>query len=245
MKILTITIVGAALMVASRPAQATQLAFFVTQAQIEALNPGSGSGCAAGLAVGTGATDTCAVFGVGLTSFNGTNSGGIYVGATNNAAANQAYTATSANLSSGSAWTPFSLLGTVGSTGALEAVDTTGNIAEITAAASTNFTGSFTTSNGTSASLSIVPLTAGTSLEFIVNSSVLTVGTSYNLVLEVAIQQVFALNAATNAGHADKTTLQNITVISTATATPEPSSIGMLFGGIAAIGVSRFRRKSR
>ena len=165
---------------ASLPAQAAQIAFFVTQSQIEAADPGIGAfGCASGLAAGSTAngTGTCAVYAAGLTAFNsGNNTGGIYSGATDNSGSQKAFTATSANLSSGSSWTEFGLIGTVGQAGALEAVDTTGSIAYISAAPVSDFSGNFTTANGSSTPLPVSILTAGTSLEFIVNSSALTVG---------------------------------------------------------------------
>ena len=63
--------------------------------------------------------------------------------------------------------------------------------------------------------------------------------------LQVAIEEAFAPGSGMNAGTSDKQTTQQITVNSIASAVPEPSSLALIIGGIAAIGASRIRRRRR
>jgi hypothetical protein len=226
-KIITYAAVGALLTFGSAvSARANTVEFTVSVSSLEtAINAGGnwGGNCT-NLA-------SCGVLGIGLT---GINSGTTGISST-----------ISLPLGSTDAWTPGTIPSTLGNA-ITASTDTT--VAFITAASS--LSGSFYNPQAGTSTLTLassgsgglsatgVVNTADTVTFLVTDTAGLTAGTSYtlDLVAEADFFTGSGQNTTTKSG------TQNFSIALTAMSTPEPSSMALIFAGIAGIALSRFRR---
>jgi len=219
-------------------AQASTLQFIVTDAQIEAAVTAStfSSNCTATLS-------NCGIYGIGFISDSLSATGATAVSNTVGTSTDQ--------------WVSF--IPNTGNKAGFEAGDATGaTIAFLTTNTSLLTTGSYNTDTGLSligaAAANTPSLSTGTSGG---HNGELVTTTSYTFDVTYSGNQAPAsdtitlqlvadvLNSNGTEGNSNKGLLGTVNVVETLTATPEPSSMVLMFGGLLAIATSRLRRLRR